>query len=739
MSKSPLVCLPIELLHYIFDHLDAYTIALSIRSVCTQLYTAVNTYDRFQLKFGSTENSSSNKNSSFKIISHLIQPVRVISLKFYSDYAGQWSINFFLKDFGITRFSRLRSLTLYGVNCNTKEASSTIFSIIAQTNLQKLHLNDIDCTTNEIAWPIQNTLEQLTIRDCSYHQYRIILCNSLRLRTLVIRNCIMDNNDQTVSSYALTTSDSTVYPQLVSLTIGDCTLSPQEVECLLTLTPSLSHLKLIASRSTLDSIFNGSYWEQFIQKKLLLLNQFQFFFTCTNKKLNDTATLDSLILPFESSFWLNNKKWFVNCGYILRESKIILYTTPLCIEVDATKRSSVFEVSLTNPKCLLILHQNYNMIYNVEEETLTAVDLSHNEIGDVGAQHLVDTLRNHQTLTTLDLSHNRIGNNGAQYLHDAFRKSKTLIQLNLEENPGSFCTIVSAAIQIRNDRTITEMDLHGKIIDDIEMQFLTDALINNETIIKLDLSQNKIGDIGIQHLADALQINRTITELDLSQNHIGDEGIQYLANALQINTTITNLKLEQNKISDIGIQYLADALKDNKVLSVLELSYNEISNNGLQYLDDALKENKTLIKLDLEGNSGSYCTTVSAAIQIRNDKIMTSEFSSSNNSTHTKQALLIGNSKHKKNSQLQYCINDTEDLSNKLGKFDIEFTVDIDLVYEQMDRMIETSNDKINPDDLLLFFFTDHGYQWSHLNFLMPIDDDRSKTNTDLEYRAISA
>ncbi|CAF0821243.1 unnamed protein product [Adineta steineri] len=118
---------------------------------------------------------------------------------------------------------------------------------------------------------------------------------------------------------------------------------------------------------------------------------------------------------------------------------------------------------------------------------------------------------------------------------------------------------------------------------------------------------------------------------------------------------------------------------------------------------------------------------------------MAAAFLSSNNPIHTKRALLIGNNKYKKNSQLRYCINDAEDLANKLDRIDFEITVGIDLTYEQMVRMIETFNDKINPGDLILFFFAGHGCQWSHLNFLMPIDDNQIKTNTDLEYRAINA
>ncbi|CAF1468587.1 unnamed protein product [Adineta steineri] len=436
-------------------------------------------------------------------------------------------------------------------------ALSIIFSIVAKTKLQKLCLHDLDFTNNQIVWPIQSTLEYLTIRDCSYHQYRIILCNSPHLRTLIIRNCIMDNNDQMVSSYAVTTSnstkrqrtsiDSTVYAQLTSLTIGDCRLSIQELECLLSLTPSLGHLKLIASRSTLDTIFDGSYWEQFIQEKLLLLNQFQFLLTCIDNKFDDITTFDSLILPFQSPFWLNNKNWFVTCGYILRESKIILYTTPLFVGVDAATRSAVFEVSLTNPEYRLILRENYNRIYNIEEETF--------------------------------------------------------IKLNLEGNPGSSSTTVSAAIQIRNDKTITKIKLCGKSIDDTGMKFLADALINNETITELDLYYNKIGDIGTEYLADALQNNTTLVILKLSYNQIGHNGAKYLSDLLQTNQMITKIDLLKNHIGDIGAQYLANVLQNNPTMTELDLSRNAISDTGVQYLAHMLRKNTVMVTLGLWGNA----------------------------------------------------------------------------------------------------------------------------------------
>ncbi|CAF0843611.1 unnamed protein product [Adineta steineri] len=117
---------------------------------------------------------------------------------------------------------------------------------------------------------------------------------------------------------------------------------------------------------------------------------------------------------------------------------------------------------------------------------------------------------------------------------------------------------------------------------------------------------------------------------------------------------------------------------------------------------------------------------------------MATEFSSSNTSVCTKRALIIGNNEYRENSPLRYCINDAEDLADKLRRISFEITVGTNLTYEQMNTMIETFNDKINEGDLILFFFAGHGCQWNHLNFLIPIDDDRITTGADLEDRAVN-
>ncbi|UJR13225.1 hypothetical protein I4U23_000247 [Adineta vaga] len=116
-------------------------------------------------------------------------------------------------------------------------------------------------------------------------------------------------------------SSSTCYSQLISLSINDCELSMQNFEILFSLTPSLNYLKIISTcRPMFDNVFYGSSWEKFIRVKLHQLKQFEFLFCyyLRNCDTNDEVTdCPILISEFQSPFWLNEKHWFVTSDFSL--------------------------------------------------------------------------------------------------------------------------------------------------------------------------------------------------------------------------------------------------------------------------------------------------------------------------------------------------------------------------------------------------------------------------------------
>jgi Ran GTPase-activating protein (RanGAP) involved in mRNA processing and transport len=65
-------------------------------------------------------------------------------------------------------------------------------------------------------------------------------------------------------------------------------------------------------------------------------------------------------------------------------------------------------------------------------------------------------------------------------------------------------------------------------------------------------------------VAEALRDNRTITELDLSGNRVTAAGAADLATALSENTTLTSVKLRDNQLENDGVTSVFAALLDNR-------------------------------------------------------------------------------------------------------------------------------------------------------------------------------
>ncbi|CAF4640415.1 unnamed protein product, partial [Rotaria sp. Silwood2] len=105
-----------------------------------------------------------------------------------------------------------------------------------------------------------------------------------------------------------------------------------DVEALLSRLPTLKHLRLLfPSCEPKSGLFDGSRWEEFIRSKLPLLNKFEFSFNVSKRFHPNDVTIESLIAPFRTPFWLESKNWCIKCDL---EKEICgeafhLYSTPL--------------------------------------------------------------------------------------------------------------------------------------------------------------------------------------------------------------------------------------------------------------------------------------------------------------------------------------------------------------------------------------------------------------------------
>ncbi|CAF1961040.1 unnamed protein product [Rotaria magnacalcarata] len=187
MSNLNLPDLPVELIHRILDFLSSSFILGSFRSICSRLRTTVDTYDRFELDFGSLQNSD------VQLFSRFVQLANVISLKFSTGYHGKSQCSqLFFSYFDTRQFTRLRSISFSKIRAAEirrffEQISSTnlvsltmdvydrdsddvlaiICPVITRSMIRKLYINNLDYINPTVSWPIQSTLEQLTIQDCT--------------------------------------------------------------------------------------------------------------------------------------------------------------------------------------------------------------------------------------------------------------------------------------------------------------------------------------------------------------------------------------------------------------------------------------------------------------------------------------------------------------------------------------------------------------------------------------------
>ncbi|CAF3593936.1 unnamed protein product [Rotaria socialis] len=340
MSDVDLLHLPVELLHRIFDYLEAQAI-WSVRRVCKQLYSTTSTYDRFHL------NINSQSKRLLKLFARWILPECIVSLTFDIPESRNYffwclrteseddMIRLFISLFAGHQFTRLRSLVInraydrdidflsHHLNTNYLESLSVhmygdrvsitivfINAILSQNCIRKLYFNNSVHIINEMPWPDHCKLEQLILNTCGYNRYLMVLNDLLNLKIFVIDEWHSYNFGFSTDLLACK------HPSLLtSLTIRNCTLPMEHIETLLSRTPALVHLKLISRKRAFDSIFDGYNWEQLILNMLPQLNQFEYFFSFINKKNDYMKILNRVIASFQTPFCPSKQKMKGDCRH----------------------------------------------------------------------------------------------------------------------------------------------------------------------------------------------------------------------------------------------------------------------------------------------------------------------------------------------------------------------------------------------------------------------------------------
>ncbi|CAF1689953.1 unnamed protein product, partial [Adineta ricciae] len=112
------------------------------------------------------------------------------------------------------------------------------------------------------------------------------------------------------------------------------------------------------------------------------------------------------------------------------------------------------------------------------------------------------------------------------------------------------------------------------------------------------------------------------------------------------------------------------------------------------------------------------------------------------NKLRRKVALTIGNGDYtRSDNKLTHCTKNAADLSDLLQKigFDInEIHTNIKRD-DEMNIIFQKFANTIEDDDIILFYFSGHGYQIDHVNYLIPIGDKYIENESDIADFGVNA
>ena len=362
----------------------------------------------------------------------------------------------------------------------------------------------------------------------------------------------------------------------------------------------------------LNKNINRSTGNLFNDKELNSIKESPKYNIKTIKKINPLMSLDknnSLILP-EMKPKLNYKsKSSINFyiktmvkekaeGRIMSNEEIFLLLKAKCKDIGINFRENMYFKfkEFCNSKCKnrVADFSECNFSINsvriitmilLDTNRISRLDLSRNNIGNLGVEIIVNSLKDSKSLVYLNLSSNSITHKGGHNIFNSFIYQQSIIDLNLSSIEGS------------NRNRITE---YG-------MQNIPLYLNHNFFIETLNLSGNSIKNEGFILICQGLQKNQTLQNLDISNNSINEKGLKkgfdIISSYNKLLTNIINFNISNNPLTNTGLEILASNLKYVPNLVFLNISFCSFDFKGFQIILKTLQHMKKIDNLNVAGNN----------------------------------------------------------------------------------------------------------------------------------------
>lgn len=231
-----------------------------------------------------------------------------------------------------------------------------------------------------------------------------------------------------------------------------------------------------------------------------------------------------------------------------------------------------------------------------QDENLTKIELKDAGIENVGVKIIAGKIKNNEKITSLDISGNEIDLRGIQLIVDALKSDK---EPESDKEP-------------KGNKTLKILNIGRNTgIGNIECRKIADLLEHNNTLTELNIEECDIIGEGILPLAKALKVHESLLSLNLKGNKIGYINNNSLAVAIRESKKLISVNVNDCGINVTTVGDWAEVLKNNSVLKKLNFGHNYVGNSGINLIAKALDGKNSLTELNL-----SHCNFESEAESI---------------------------------------------------------------------------------------------------------------------------
>lgn len=239
----------------------------------------------------------------------------------------------------------------------------------------------------------------------------------------------------------------------------------------------------------------------------------------------------------------------------------------------------------------------------IVKKDIRRFELNGSSLGNDGVMAVADFIRDNNTVTILDLKMNQCQDEGARALAAALKVNKKVTDLDISFNDIGQGGALALVDLLKTNQHIAKLTMGYNNLEAKARKGIVETLTSNVTLTHVSMNGTNLSgqDLGAEVLK-LIQVNATITYLSFADCGLGPNDVKGIAEAVKANRVLKNLSLYANEFGTEGCKAFGELFAVNNVLKEIDISDCKIDSEGIQLICEGLKKNSVINTLFLDRN-----------------------------------------------------------------------------------------------------------------------------------------